>query len=213
MLTRRPEEAEARPHRWRAWAVVAAAAVAAVVWALDTPVEGFLADHRSAGALRLGGLAARLGAWEVLVPLGLLGAMGLAAWHRRLRPLILLGACYLLAGLAAGALKGLLHRPEPLDHLGDLSRSFPSGHATQAAAVYGMLAILVMERAPPRMRVFVAVAAAALCAVVGVALLARGAHWLSDIAAGYALGAAMVATTLAVDRRFGDGSSRARTGQ
>lgn len=76
-----------------------------------------------------------------------------------------------------------------------------------------MLAILVMERAPSRTRVLVAAAAAALCAVVGVALLARGAHWLSDIAAGYALGAGMVAATLAVDRRSRHALVRARTDQ
>lgn len=215
MSWRAPPAPRHRPTTARVTAWIAAGAVAAAVvaWALDTRVESFFAGHRSPGVLRLGALAALLGGREVVLPIALLGAVGLATWHRRLRPMVMVGASYLLAGAAAGALKELVDRPEPLDGIGDVGYSFPSGHATQAAAVYGMLAVLVIERAPPRMRAPVAIAATALCAVVGVALLARGAHWLSDIAAGYALGTGMVAATLAVDRRFREASSHARTGR
>ena len=80
--------------------------------------------------------------------------------------------------------------------------SFPSGHVALMMAVYGILAWLwfrasrsVLERA------VVVVLLAALLLVTGWARLRLGAHWPSDVLAGYAVGGAWLATVLTALRR------------
>lgn len=192
-------------------------AVIMVSWAGDSPgrvdvwAEDFFARHRSDVSHRLSGVFARLGGREIVVPIGFLLA-GVVAYRRRsARPLLMMAAVYLMAAGPAAFLKEALHRAEPGDVIGDLGRSFPSGHATQAAAVYGMAALLWSDGAAPRTRRLVAGLAVAASLVVGVAMLVRGAHWLSDVVAGYAIAAPALVTVAAVAvarRRRPAGSGR-----
>lgn len=200
---------------WSAWAPPAAIAGAVVVvaalmlgWSGDGPgavdvwVEDFLAGHRSSVSHRVSGGFARLGGREIVVPMGLLLA-GVVAYRRRsVRPLVMMAVVYLLAAGPAAFLKEALHRAEPGDVVGDLGRSFPSGHATQAAAVYGMAAVLWAEGAAPRTRRLAACLAVTASLAVGVAMLVRGAHWLSDVVAGYAIAAPALVTVAALAARF-----------
>jgi len=175
-----------------------------VSWAGDSPgrvdvwAEDFFARHRSDFSHRLSGVFARLGGREIVVPIGFLLA-GVVAYRRRsVRPLLMMAAVYLMAAGPAAFLKEALHRAEPGDVIGDLGRSFPSGHATQAAAVYGMAALLWSDGAAPRTRRLAAGLAVATSLMVGVAMLVRGAHWLSDVVAGYAIAAPALVTVAAV---------------
>ena len=70
--------------------------------------------------------------------------------------------------------------------------AFPSGHAAQATAVWGMLAALVAAAAT-RWSTKVAAWSAAvfIAAVVGISRVYLGAHWPTDVLAGWALGAAV----------------------
>jgi phosphatidylinositol-3-phosphatase len=158
---------------------------------VDQPTESFLVAHRGAwltGAMRL---ATDLGAAGVLVPLVL--AAGLAwRWRRgSWQPL------WLLAGAAAGAwvvqvaVKQLVERPRPpagiaLSHATGFA--FPSGHATDAAAVYGMLALLLSRSGHRPARAATWAAAVGLVALVGLSRLYLGVHWLSDVVVGICLG-------------------------
>jgi membrane-associated phospholipid phosphatase len=79
--------------------------------------------------------------------------------------------------------------------------AFPSGHATSATAGYLVLAVLVaglMPTARRRMAVFSAGIAVAL--LVGASRVVLAVHWPTDVIAGWALGAAVAAATLAVTR-------------
>lgn len=79
--------------------------------------------------------------------------------------------------------------------------SFPCGHATTAAAAATALALLV-----PRWRV----PAAAIALLVGASRVLLGVHFVADVLAGFALGAAIgVLVALAVRRRLGGGRHRA----
>jgi undecaprenyl-diphosphatase len=90
-------------------------------------------------------------------------------------------------------------RPPSTVWIGDYSgTAFPSGHATQAVAFYGMLAIVLSANRTPSVRVIVWMGAAATALVVGASRLYLGAHWLTDDLAGYALGAAWIAFVTAV---------------
>lgn len=89
-----------------------------------------------------------------------------------------------------GLLKHLVGRarPELLPHLAvETSLSFPSGHASNAAAVF--LAIgWVLVRDGMRARIVWPVAVA-LILLVGVSRVVLGVHWPSDVLAGWCVGA------------------------
>jgi membrane-associated phospholipid phosphatase len=106
----------------------------------------------------------------------------------------LLAAAYAGADLAFNAVKELVHRARP--PAGILLKpvagpSFPSGHATQAVAVYGMLAALAAATTTSWARKVAAWAlAVVITGAVAVSRLYLGAHWLTDVLGGLALGAA-----------------------
>ncbi len=91
------------------------------------------------------------------------------------------------SNIASSALKlaFAVPRPDLLPHLDPVgSPSFPSGHATNAAAVYLLLALL----APPHWRITACVAAVAAMLVNGASRMMLNVHWLSDIVGGSLLG-------------------------
>jgi YegS/Rv2252/BmrU family lipid kinase len=104
--------------------------------------------------------------------------------------------------LADAALKALVNRPRPtwafpIHTL--TSPSFPSGHATYAATAVGIAitlsSIYVRRRTTRR---WIAGAAIAVGILVGLDRLLLGVHTMSDVLAGYLLGAAVVLTSLLV---------------
>ena len=122
------------------------------------------------------------------------------AWRRHWAPVARLGV--VPAGMLLNAgLKTVFHRPrpvvgEPLVHL--LTLSFPSGHAAGSTVFYGALCALVFARWRSR-----AVRATAVALAVIMVLLVcfsrvyLGAHYLSDVTAGVAVGAICLALFLA----------------
>jgi membrane-associated phospholipid phosphatase len=108
-----------------------------------------------------------------------------------------------LAPLTSETLKPLLataHASVGGTHVGPAS--WPSGHATAAAALV-LSAILV---APPRLRPVVAGLGAAFTSIVGVALLVLAWHMPSDVLGGYLVATLWMALALAAlraaDRRW-----------
>jgi membrane-associated phospholipid phosphatase len=142
-----------------------------------------------------------LGSSVVVVPL----AAALGGWlllrRRDWRPLVMLG-CALGGAIGTYAVvKWIVGRPRPamstwLGHF--TGSSFPSGHATQVAACFAMAALVLSTGASPRRRVVVWGVAAAVTVVVGLSRLYLGAHWLSDVLAGWAVGALWVCVVAAV---------------
>jgi undecaprenyl-diphosphatase len=66
--------------------------------------------------------------------------------------------------------------------------SFPSGHATAAAATWAAVALVLGRRASPRWRAVLAGAAAAIAVAVACTRVFLGAHWTSDVVGGLLLG-------------------------
>jgi len=90
------------------------------------------------------------------------------------------------AGLAAYALKHLLGPSPLLVELGRTEGGYPSGHAAFGAAFFGFLALLALERDQRDL----AVVAAVVGLLVGLAQVFLQAHLVSEVLAGYALGLA-----------------------
>jgi membrane-associated phospholipid phosphatase len=83
-------------------------------------------------------------------------------------------------------------RPESLSWLiTEPSFSFPSGHATAVASVYGFFLCTAYVRSEKmsRVRSFVIAACALVIFLVGFSRLVLGVHFTSDVLAGYMLGA------------------------
>jgi membrane-associated phospholipid phosphatase len=78
--------------------------------------------------------------------------------------------------------------------------SFPSGHAATAAVCYG-LAALLLSPAPRRLWGWLLLAFAwLLCLGVGASLVYVGAHWFTDVLAGWALAGLVIMLTLRLTR-------------
>ncbi|MHB1128924.1 MAG: phosphatase PAP2 family protein [Ilumatobacteraceae bacterium] len=107
--------------------------------------------------------------------------------------------------LLANSIKFLVNRSRPaLDQLTGFSgTSFPSGHATAAAATYAAFALLIGMRRSANIRAISAGLAVSFAIVIAGTRVLLGVHWLTDNVAGLVLGWAWFAIcSLAFGGRF-----------
>jgi membrane protein DedA with SNARE-associated domain len=140
-----------------------------------------------------------LGSAAVTWPLAALCAVALAT-RRRWAELGVLVVGMLIVILGVHEIKALVDRPRPGGALvGSSGSSFPSGHAAYAT-LYVWLAVTIVLRLRTGMARGAAVilAAIALTALIGLSRVYLGVHYLSDVNAGWALGAASFSFCAAV---------------
>ncbi|GIP37649.1 phosphatase PAP2 family protein [Paenibacillus sp. J31TS4] len=97
------------------------------------------------------------------------------------------------AGLFNLLLKNIFKRERPTLHrlIEQAGYSFPSGHSMGSMATYGMLAVILCLFFPNKLaRVLLLTAAALVIVLIGVSRIYLGVHYPSDVAAGFAAGAA-----------------------
>ena len=118
--------------------------------------------------------------------------------RRRMR----LAACIAVAALGgvvlSPAIKEMVGRlrpvvPEPIATAP--GPSFPSGHAATVTVTIGILLLVLLPALPVRLRRGAIVAGAGVVLLVGLTRLALGVHFVSDVLAGWVLGAAWVGLT------------------
>ena len=103
-------------------------------------------------------------------------------------------AAALVTSLLTYLLKHLIGVPRPQALYEGLSTyAFPSHHASLSVAVYGFLAVLIARELDPTRRWLPYVGAALLIIPIGFSRLYLGAHWLSDVLGGLALGLTVLA--------------------
>lgn len=109
-------------------------------------------------------------------------------------------------------LKTVVARPRPELALLPLeSFSFPSGHATIAVALYGTLAYILMQQTTVRWKRHVILSVASLGIVlIGFSRLYFGVHYLTDVLAGYLLGALWFLLARILINRISKASKNAR---
>lgn len=141
----------------------------------------------------------------VLIPLIMSVAVACAWRGLPLRALTVLAAFFLLDAVV---LLGwwVWDRPRPDVIAGGIAapdlKSFPSGHASQTLATFGILAWLWIRATPSRVeKVLVALGVVALTALVSAARLRLGVHWPSDIVAGVIVGGLWLAVVAMALRR------------
>jgi undecaprenyl-diphosphatase len=78
------------------------------------------------------------------------------------------------------------------------NESLPSGHATMATVVIGTLVVLAWAGRSVRARVVMTVAAVLWVGAVGATRIYLGAHWFSDVVAGWLVGSAWLALCVAI---------------
>ena len=131
-----------------------------------------------------------LGKWQVITAftLSIMASLWLLNHRRYILPLL---AVILGSDAFTQLGKLLFHRPRPLSALYvENSFSFPSGHATIAVAFYGFLTYIVMRESKRwETKVNICFAGIALALLIGFSRLYLGVHYLSDVWAGYLVGA------------------------
>lgn len=130
--------------------------------------------------------------WFWLIGLLVLGLLGDGYWRFRA---LAFGLCILVGAVLVLAIKFVIRRRRPEGEWGAVYRStdphsFPSGHAARAV----MLAVLALGMGPAWLGALLLVWAP----LVGLARIAMGVHYLSDVLAGWFLGALMGLAALAL---------------
>ena len=159
----------------------------------DEAALAWFVDHRTDWSIRVAKVMSTIGAFVTLAIISLV--IGIWLWRRGSRALLAAAplASLVLASLASTVAKSIFERDRPpvTVHATTVTlASFPSGHATNAAA-FGLAAglTLALTIAHHRWSQGLLVAAGLLfAALVGLSRLVLGVHWLSDVVAGWALG-------------------------
>jgi undecaprenyl-diphosphatase len=128
---------------------------------------------------------------DTSVVLTMVGAvLALLVFHRSWRTALYFLAAVGGASLFNTAIKLAVHRSRPIPDLytGWSDYSFPSGHSTENAALYGFLAFLVCRRLPSSRWTAVVLPMTSLIGAIAFSRVYLGAHWFSDVAAGLAFG-------------------------
>lgn len=170
------------------------AASSSAVSNMDVSVATLMRESRNAPADELMTVVTMMGDTMVMTALAL-AILGWLIWHKAYRAAWAAGIAIVAAKLFEIAMKLGIQRARPteLSYSGASIFSFPSGHATMAAVIFGILAVLVSHSMGRWGRAVVY----ALCAILVVAIaysrLYLGAHWLSDVLAGLTFGVVMMA--------------------
>jgi membrane-associated phospholipid phosphatase len=135
----------------------------------------------------------------------LLAAFYIARRFKTWRPLNLAVLSLISLNLVVGIFKFLLGRTKPkvgidLLHFGGMS--YPSGHASNALLIWGMLAYLIYRYAHvDRYRGKLASAGVATISLtVCTVSLIRDTHWFSDLLGGLLIGGSLLVLIIAIDR-------------
>jgi len=119
---------------------------------------------------------------------------GFLALARRWRTAVFVLAATVSGSVMAGILKHVFERNRPTFASSDVyiaTSSFPSGHAMMSAVVYLTLAALLARLiSDVRLKAYVLGVALVVTLLIGLSRIYLGVHWPSDVAAGWAIGAA-----------------------
>lgn len=167
--------------------------------ALDHAVAQLVAHFRPSELVPVFTWVTALGMAKVTIPFVVFAIFG--TWFAKGRWL----AISLLVSVAGTAIftalsKMAFHRPRPVEAvLLEQSYSFPSGHAAIAVSFYGFLGYILVRAAPDlRSRINRLLLVSLVILAIGLSRIVLGVHYLSDVWAGYLLGAGWLVIAIAI---------------
>jgi undecaprenyl-diphosphatase len=170
---------------------------------LDPRVHALAVTHRSGWLTAVTANITWLGSNWLLLPVLLVATVVLLRRRDR-RAAVAVWVAYLGSIALYVLVKPVVDRPRPpvADLIGHATGpSFPSGHATQALAAWVVLAVVLTAGRSVRVRAAALAGAAVVVLLVGASRVYLGAHWLTDVLAGYALAATWLAVLVALALR------------
>jgi membrane-associated phospholipid phosphatase len=158
----------------------------------DVPIVRYIAEHRVGCLTASMRIITDLGSDVVLMIMVLAAGLILRRQTSSWRPLLVLLAVAVGAMELEKVIKPIVARPRPptawrVFHENEWS--FPSGHATHSAAVYGSVAYFAthIRALGRRARGVVWVTAIGACFLIGISRVYLGAHWPTDMIGGWIL--------------------------
>jgi membrane protein DedA with SNARE-associated domain/membrane-associated phospholipid phosphatase len=152
---------------------------------------------RSAALVDVAKVVSAFGTFPSVATLVLITAVVLASKGRRAEPVALVVG-FLLVFLAAQLMKAGFDRPRPAGALvATRGSAFPSGHAANSTA-WVAAAVAVWSWLGLAGRASLVLAAVAASAAIGLSRVYLEVHWLSDVVAGWGLGAAIFGLMAAI---------------
>jgi undecaprenyl-diphosphatase len=156
---------------------------------LDCRVSSWLFRRNSGLVAIVAAMLSAAGSDRVFVPCAA-GAALAGLFERQFVGAAALTFVTVITKILISAFKARVHRIRPaVSQLG--SSSFPSGHTMASGAVYGTAAF-VLTHCDWSWMIAITASSGVLAAAIGTARVVRGFHWMTDIAAGVALGLALL---------------------
>lgn len=179
---------------WLCFEVIEEVFLESGVFAPDQAVYAALQSLRTPWLDQVMTAITELGDTPVVIAIAVVVALWLIrerAWHTLTYWLMAIGG----GSLINSAIKLGLHRVRPGDmHYDGVSVfSFPSGHSTTNAVLYGFLIIIMSRKLPFLARIPVVITLVLLVGLIAFSRLYLGAHWLSDVAGGLFFGSGWLA--------------------
>jgi len=154
----------------------------------DESVYHFLASSRTDLGDRIFIIITELGDWWVNQII-IIAVLMVLIINKKYRTAAFWSATVLSGAILVPGLKWLFQHPRPTDiYEGISSFSFPSGHATMSAIIYGFLAIILWRFFDQQKRFILLLVASVPPIIISYSRIYLGVHWLSDVLAGLALG-------------------------
>ena len=168
---------------WAFFAILEAVASGDALVGVDAAVYRILRDLRTPVADVMMIAVTELGDTAVTLPVAIVVLLWLT-WQRAWHTAAYWTAAVGFAATLNTAIKIAVHRARPGDlaYSGASEFSFPSGHASATAVMYGFLGLVIARHLRPAWRVPIFTVVGIWTVLMAFSRLYLGAHWLSDVA-------------------------------